>query len=90
MAKVGYVYILTNKYNRVLYTGVTSKLEQRIYQHKHKTIAGFSSRYNCQKLVWFERCAEISIAIEKEKKIKAGSRAKKISLIESMNPYWHD
>ncbi len=85
-----YVYIVTNNANRVLYTGVTNDLYRRAYQHKHKLLQGFTRKYNCKKLVWFEATGSIESAIMREKQIKAGSRKKKIQLIESMNPDWAD
>ena len=85
-----YVYIVTNNANRVLYTGVTNDLYRRAYQHKHKLLQGFTRKYNCKKLVWFEATGSIESAILREKQIKAGSRKKKIQLIESINPEWAD
>jgi putative endonuclease len=90
MAKRGFVYILTNAHHTVLYTGVTSNLLQRIYQHLHP-IEGdkhFTARYNFVKLVYFVEYPTILQAISQEKRIKAGSRAAKILLIESVNPGW--
>lgn len=85
------VYIITNKNNTVLYTGVTSNLVKRIYQHKMKFFPGsFSARYNCDKLVYFQNFDSIMEAIEFEKKLKAGNRSKKVKLIESSNPNWND
>ena len=84
------VYILTNINNTVLYTGITSILIKRTLQHKEKLIPGFTKRYNIDKLVYFEFYADIRDAIAREKQIKAGSRKKKIELIESMNPEWRD
>ena len=88
--KQGYVYILSNPKRTVLYTGVTSDLERRMYQHKHKLIKGFTSRYNCNHLVWWESSESIASAIEREKRIKAGPRAAKVRLIEGLNPEWKD
>lgn len=85
-----YVYMLTNQANRVLYTGVTNDLVRRVYQHKNFTIPGFTSKYKTTKLVWFEHTEDVNSAIDREKQIKAGSRAKKIQLIEQMNPEWTD
>lgn len=85
-----YVYILTNRYNTVLYTGVTNDLVRRIYEHKEKLVDGFTKRYNINKLVFYESCDDIYIAISREKQIKAGSRQNKIQLINSMNPNWDD
>ena len=90
MAKSYYVYIMTNKYNTVLHTGVTNDLERRVFQHKTRAIKGFTSKYNCTKLVFYADTDDISVAITEEKRIKGGSREKKIALIESMNPEWND
>ncbi len=90
MSKRGYVYIMTNPSNTVLYTGVTSNLIKRVYEHKNKVAEGFTKKYNVVKLVYYEVYEDILLAIEREKKIKAGSRRKKIELIESMNPQWRD
>lgn len=84
------VYILTNKKNGTLYTGVTSALPQRIWKHKNKTFAGFSAKYNCTNLVYYKVFDEMEYAIRREKQIKAGSRQKKIELIEGINPEWRD
>ena len=86
----GYVYIITNHYNNVLYTGVTSNLERRMYQYKTDKASAFAKKYKCNKLVYFDETDDITIAIEYEKKIKAGSRKKKIQLIEEQNPHWLD
>ena len=90
MTKQCAVYIITNYSNTVLYTGVTNNLERRVYEHKHKLIKGFSSKYNLNKLVYFEVGPDIRAAISREKQIKAGSRAKKIALIEAVNSTWKD
>lgn len=90
MAMRGYVYMMMNPGNTVIYTGVTADLWKRVNQHKEKTIEGFTKKYNITKLVWFQECGTIVEAIEGEKKIKAGSRAKKIDLIKSMNPELKD
>ncbi|TVZ25592.1 putative endonuclease [Gillisia sp. Hel_I_86] len=84
------VYIITNKNHTVLYTGVTSNLVKRIYQHKTKAYIGFSSIYNCDQLVYFKEFSSIIEAISYEKKLKAGSRANKEKLINSLNPEWKD
>jgi len=89
MSKEYYVYIMTNK-SRTLYTGVTSNLMQRVYQHKNKLVAGFTSKYNIQYLVYYECTSSIYSAIEREQQIKGWLRAKKIALIDSMNPDWKD
>ena len=91
MAKKGYTYIITNKNHTVLYTGVTSNLPQRMEQHrsgKYKT--SFSHRYSVTILVYFEEFRSIVDAIAREKQIKAGSRQKKIDLINGLNPEWKD
>ena len=89
--KGGCVYIITNKNHTVLYTGVTSDLYSRMVQHIEKYFPNsFTSKYNCNKLVYFEPFHSIEEAIAKEKRIKAGSRQEKINLIESQNPEWND
>jgi len=85
-----YVYIITNDSNNVLYTGVTSDLADRVLQHKEKINKGFSSRYQCGKLVYYEEFQWIQDAIAREKQIKAGSREKKIELIVNENRDWND
>lgn len=84
------VYIMTNVHNTVLYTGVTNDLERRVLEHKSGKCAGFTSRYQLIKLVYFEQGADIAAAINREKQIKGGSRKKKIALVESLNPTWKD
>ena len=84
------IYIMTNEYNKVLYTGVTSHLLRRIAEHKDKTVPGFTSKYNVTKLVHYEEYATMEEAIAREKQIKGGSRQKKIDLINSKNPAWKD
>ena len=88
--KTGYVYILFNKRNGTLYTGVTSNLPQRIYRHKNRLVDGFTKKYGIDKLGYYEIFDDISDAIMREKQIKAGSRKKKLGLIESMNSSWSD
>ena len=90
MRKQYYVYIMTNKLNSVLYTGITSDLEKRAYEHKSKLIEGFTKKYNVDKLVYYEVFDDIKDAIAREKQIKAGTRQKKMDLIASMNPAWKD
>ena len=85
-----YTYIMTNKNNTVLYTGITNNLERRIYEHKHKLLGGFTKKYNIDKLVYYEIYKRIDDAIAREKQIKAGSRKKKIDLINSINSEWKD
>jgi putative endonuclease len=81
---------MTNKSNRVLYTGVTNDLKKRVYEHRNKLIEGFTQKYNVVKLVYYETVGNSYSAISREKLIKAGSRKKKIKLIESKNPHWKD
>ena len=85
-----WVYIMTNVGNAVLYTGVTNDLRRRVAEHKNRRGSKFTSRYNVTELVFYEAFGRIQDAIAAEKKIKAGSRAKKVKLIESANPQWHD
>ena len=84
------IYIMANKRNGTLYTGVTSDLIKRVYQHKNNSIPGFSDRYNCKLLVYYELHEDMLSAITREKHIKGGSRKKKLALIEGMNPKWLD
>jgi len=88
--KQGYVYILFNKRNGTFYTGVTSSLVKRVYEHKNKVVEGFTSQYDVDKLGYYEAYESITSAIEREKQIKGGSRKKKLELIEEMNPEWKD
>jgi putative endonuclease len=85
-----YVYILTNEYNAVLYTGITNNLVKRTYEHKEKLVHSFSKRYNLNKLVYFEVFVDPENAILREKQIKGGSRQKKINLITAQNPAFDD
>jgi putative endonuclease len=85
-----YVYLLANKHNNVLYTGVTNDLIRRIYEHKNKLVAGFTQKYNVDRLVYYEVAGSIMVAIEREKQIKKWSRKKKHDLINAMNPEWND
>jgi len=84
------VYILTNKNNTVLYTGVTNNLKRRVLEHKQNQGSVFTSKYKIHKLVYYEVTTDINAAILREKQIKAGSRQKKIDLINSMNKEWID
>jgi putative endonuclease len=84
-----YVYIMTNR-SRTLYVGVTGDLRRRVYQHKHKLVPGFTSRYNIDRLVYFDCTNDVRAAIAREKQIKGWLRAKKIALIEAQNPHWED
>jgi len=85
-----YIYLLTNQNNTVIYTGITSNLTKRIWEHKNKSIKSFTQRYNIIKLVYYERYDDPVNAITREKQIKAGSRKNKIGLIQSINPEWKD
>jgi len=86
-----YVYILTNKYNKVLYTGFTNDLVRRLAEHKDfKKENSFTNKYNLNKLVYYEIYEDVNLAIVREKQIKAGSRDKKIKLINQMNKEWKD
>jgi putative endonuclease len=84
-----YIYIMANQSKRI-YTGVTNNLERRVYEHKNHTDAGFTSRYLITRLVYFEETADVNAAIAREKQIKGWLRAKKVALIESINPRWQD
>jgi putative endonuclease len=84
------IYIITNKYHTVLYTGVTNNLARRIYEHREKLIDGFTKRYNINKLVYYEVGGSAIGAIEREKQIKKMSRERKKKLVSDMNPHWHD
>lgn len=88
--KGGFVYIMTNKYNLVFYVGVTSDLQRRVYQHKNHIYEGFTDRYNCEKLVYYEFCNDIESAISREKQIKNWRRSWKKELVDKMNPQWKD
>lgn len=81
---------MTNKYNKVLYTGVTSDLKRRVYEHKEKLIDGFTKKYNITKLVYCEIFENVYEAIDREKQIKAGSRQNKINLVNNINKEWQD
>lgn len=85
-----YIYILTNKGNRVLYVGVCSNLVKRVYQHKNKEVQGFTAKYNIHKLVYYEVFEDITEAIKREKQLKGGSRQDKLDLIKTLNPTFKD
>ena len=85
-----YVYIIANKYNTVLYVGVTNNLLRRVFEHKEKLVAGFSSKYNCNKLVWYIETQNVESAILKEKQMKKWKRKYKDNVIDEMNPGWND
>ncbi|MEH2278398.1 MAG: GIY-YIG nuclease family protein [Nostoc sp.] len=90
MSQQYYLYIMTNNYNTVIYTGVTNNLQRRVYEHKEKMIEGFTKKYNITKLVYYEVFEDAYTAISREKQIKAGSRQKKIDLVNSINQEWKD
>ena len=87
--KTYYVYVLTCN-SRRLYIGVTNNLMKRLNEHKTKVVKGFTARYNLSQLVYYEQTPDVLSAIAREKQLKSWSRAKKIALIESMNPEWKD
>ncbi len=89
MSRDYYVYIMASP-SRTLYIGVSNKLERRVYEHQHKLVAGFTKRYNITRLVWFESTPSVEAAITREKQLKGWLRARKIALIEAMNPNWSD
>jgi len=84
------VYIMANRRNGTLYTGVTSDLVQRVWQHRESMIPGFTCRYGCVMLVWYELHGDMTAAIAREKQIKGGSQKRKLALIEAMNQPWRD
>ena len=88
--KTYYVYIMTNNHHTVLYIGVTNDLIRRVYEHKMNLIDGFTKKYNCHKLVWFQQTNDITSAIAQEKKMKKWKRKYKENLIRQMNPEWKD
>ncbi len=90
MERQFYIYIMTNKRNTVLYTGVTNDLLRRVFEHREKLVEGFTKKYNIAKLVYYEVFIDAESAILREKQIKGGSRAKKIALVNSMNSEWKD
>lgn len=84
------VYIMANKRNGTIYTGVTSDLIKRVYEHKYAQIDGFTKKYACKNLVYYELAEDMISAISREKQLKGGSRKRKLALIEKMNPFWED
>jgi putative endonuclease len=84
------VYIMTNSRKNVLYTGYTSDLARRVQEHKDGVVKGFTQKYKCHMLVYYEVTEDAEAAREREKQIKGGSRSKKINLIEGINPAWRD
>ena len=90
MTKQPCVYIVASRRNGTIYTGVTSNLAKRAFEHREGRVQGFSSRYGCKILIWYELHDTMVDAIAREKQIKAGSRARKLALIEELNPDWKD
>ena len=84
------IYMMASKRNGTIYTGVTSNLVKRVWQHRTGVADGFTKRYGCKRLVWFEIAGEMVAAIAREKQIKGGSRKAKLALIETSNPEWRD
>ena len=84
-----YIYIMTNK-SGTLYVGMTNDIKKRVYEHKNKLIAGFTKKYNINRLIYFETFSDVYSAITREKTIKGWLRKKKIDLVNSTNPYWND
>ncbi len=85
-----YVYMIANNHNTVLYIGVTNNLIRRVYEHKNGLIDGFTKKYNCHKLVWFQQTNDVDSAITKEKRMKKWKREYKENVIREMNPDWKD
>ncbi len=85
-----FVYILTNRNNKVMYVGITNNLERRVIEHKQKLVMGFTKKYHVDKLVYYEETTDVNAAIAREKQLKGWLRAKKNLLVSSMNPDWHD
>jgi len=85
-----YVYIMSNKYDTTLYVGVTGDLKRRVFEHREKLVDGFSTKYSCNKLVWYEETENVDSAILKEKQIKKWKRKFKNNIIDEMNPEWKD
>ena len=85
-----YVYLLTNKNDKVMYVGVTNNLERRVHEHKTKMVPGFTEKYNVDKLVYFEETHDVRAAIAREKEIKKWRREKKNNLVVARNPEWKD
>jgi putative endonuclease len=90
MEEQAYIYFMSNRYNKVLYVGITSNLIKRVWEHKNQVVDGFTKRYNLNKLVYYEIYDDIETAINREKQIKSWPRKKKIVLINAFNPSWDD
>jgi putative endonuclease len=89
MSKSFWVYIMASE-SGTLYTGMTNSLDRRVFEHKNHLIEGFTEKYNCNRLVWFEEWSDVRSAIDRETQIKNWRRSKKIALIEELNPHWND
>ena len=90
VAMTYYTYILTNWNNKVMYIGMTNNLERRLYEHRRHVADGFTSKYNVNKLVYYESTTDVKAAIAREKQLKGWLRARKNALVEGMNPTWRD
>ena len=88
--KQSFLYIMSNKKKGTIYVGVTGNLSARVWEHKNNVIEGFTKKYNLHKLVYFEQCEDIRVAIQREKQIKKWKRGWKLELIEKLNPNWKD
>jgi putative endonuclease len=90
MEQCSYMYMMGSASRRALYTGVTATLRKRVFEHKHDLVEGFTSKYRCHRLVYFEKFTDIRAAIAREKQVKGWRRQKKDKLVEAMNPGWKD
>ncbi len=88
--KYYYVYILSNKTNTVLYTGVTNDLKKRVYQHREKLAEGFTKKFNANRLVYYEQTENVEGAIQREKQVKGWNRSRKVEMVSKFNPKWED
>jgi len=88
--KLYFVYILSNKSNNVTYIGITNNLARRVYEHKNKMVEGFTSKYNVDKLIYYEEYKETQYALNREKQLKGWTKVKKANLINKLNPEWKD
>ena len=88
--KIYYIYIMTNPSHTVLYVGMTNNIVRRVWEHKQHVVEGFTKKYNCSELIFYESCGEVLDALEREKQLKKWSRKKKEELIFATNPDWND
>ena len=88
--KTYYVYMMSSMNNKVLYIGITNNLARRVYEHKNELVEGFTKKYNCKKLVWYESVTNVKSAIEQEKRMKKWKRSYKENIINETNPSWKD